>query len=150
MEKYDPEMEKRVWQRVRGEAKPTPGQHTSVRALLLAELEQGAMLLQLSRQLQGGGKDTARRIYEENQIQGSILRGICFCMTGTRPLLKTAPVSSLNPENALQKCYALSLRAVREYENRTTDPEYGVAFAALAKVERAHCAVLLELLGSLP
>lgn len=150
MEKYDPEMAARVWQRVRGEAEPTPGHHASVRALLLAELEQGALLLQLSRQLQGGGKDIARRIYEENQTQGNVLRGICFCMTGQRPLLKTAPISSLNPENALRKCYAFSLRAVREYENRTADPEYGAAFAALAKVERAHCALLLELLGSLP
>ena len=150
MEKYDPEMAKRVWQRVRGEAGQTPPQYPSVRALLLAELEQGALLLQLSRQLQGGGKEIARRIYKENQTQGNILRGICFCMTGKRPLLKVAPASLLNPENALRKCYTFSLRAVREYENRTADPEYGATFAALAKEERAHCALLLELLGSLP
>lgn len=149
MEKYDAEMAARVWQRVRGEAAPEGPLPPSVQALAAAELAQAAALLQLSRQLQGRQKAQARRLYEEEKAHGDILRGIHFLMTGKRPMLRIAPAEGIAPEIALRKCYGASLRAMKAYEGRSAEPEYGPVFASLARQEKEHCALLLELLGGL-
>ena len=148
MEKYDSEMAARVWQRVRSEPEAVllP---PSAQALAAAEAEQASALLQLSRQLQGRQKALVRRLYEEKKAHADTLRGIHFLMTGKRPMLRTAPAESPTPEIALRKCYGASLRAVKDYENRSTEPEYGPVFASLAQQEKAHCTLLLELLGGL-
>ena len=148
MEKYDPEMAARVWQRVRGEPEAVLLPPSS-QALAAAEMEQAAALLQLSRQLQGRQKDLVRRLYAEKKAHADTLRGIHFLMTGKRPMIRTAPDESPTPEIALRKCYGASLRAMKDYENRSQEPEYGPVFASLARQEKAHCALLLELLGGL-
>ena len=149
MEKYDSEMAARVWQRVQGEAEQVSPPPVSAQALAAAETEQAAALLQLSRQLQGREKALVRRLYEEEKTHADILRGIHFLMTGRRVPIRTAPAEGHAPEIALRKCYGAALRAMKEYESRSKDAEYGAAFAALARQDRAHCTMLLEILGSL-
>ncbi len=149
MEKYDAEMAKRVWQRVQGEAEPASPLPPTAQALAAAEMEQAMAFLQLSRQLQGREKALVRRLYEEEKAHADTLRGIHFLMTGKRPVLRTAPAEQHTPEIALRKCCGASLRAMKAYEGRSADPEYGPVFASLARQEKDHCALLLELLGGL-
>lgn len=149
MEKYDSEMAARVWQRVQGEAEAVSPPLPSANALAAAELAQAAALLQLSRQLQGREKAVVRHLYEEEKTHADVLRGIHFLITGRRAPIRTAPAEGVAPEIALRKCYAAALRAMKEYGSRSKDAEYGSAFAALARQERAHCTMLLEILGSL-
>ena len=147
MEKIDTDMEQRVWKRVRGEEQPTPQQ--GLQGLAAAEQNEAAVYLMLSRQLQGREKTVLRKLFEQEQAHGAILRGIHMVMTGQRLAPRTAPPAPETPEIALRKCYARKLKTLAEYENRAADPEYGVAFAHMARQEREHCAILLELLGDL-
>ena len=151
MEKFDPEMAKRVWQRVQGETEPVtdPIPTASVQALAAAELEQAGRFLQLSGQLRTGEKALLRRLYEEEKGHAALLRGIQTMTAGKCPAMRSAPAKQTAPEVTLRKCYGAALRAAKEYENRASDPEYGPAFAALARQERSHCALILEILGSM-
>jgi len=149
VEKYDPEMAKRVWQRVQGEAAPVTAAAPSVQALAAAELEQAGIFLQLSQQLQGREKALLRRLYEEDKSHGAMLQGIQLLTAGKCPPIRTTPARQTSPEVALRKCYGAALRAMKEYENRMADPEYGAAFAELARQERVHCGLILEVLGGL-
>ncbi len=149
MEKYDPEMAARVWKRVHGEAEQAAAPAPSAQALAAAELEQAGIFLQLSRQAQGRENALLRRLYEEEKAHGAMLRGIGVLTTGKCPSMRIAPARQTAPEVALRKCYGATLRAMKEYENRMADPEYGPAFAELAGQERAHCGLILEVLGGL-
>ena len=128
MEKFDPEMEQRVWKRVRGEEQPQPQPPTG---------------------LQGPEKSMLRKIFEQEKSHAAILRGMHTVMTGQPISSRTLPPEPQAPEMALRKCYARKLKTLSEYESRTNDKEYGAAFAHLAQQEREHCAVILQLLGSM-
>ena len=149
MEIYDPELAGRVWQRVRGGEPPEPSSQPSPQALALAELEQAMALLQLSRQLQGKEKSVVRRLYEEEMTHSHVLRGMHRMITGKNLPIRTAPPEPRSPETVLRKCYGNALRALREYEARSGDGEFGPVFWSLAQKEKTHCALLLELLGEL-
>ena len=149
MEKYDPEMAARVWRRVQGETASMAAAAPSVQALAAAEMEQAGIFLQLSQRMQGREKALMRRLYEEEKVHGAMLRGIQLLTAGKCPPIRIAPAKQTSPEIALRKCYGAALRAMKEYENCMADPEYGPAFAELAKQERVHCGFILEVLGGL-
>ena len=146
MEQYDGSLADRVWQRVRGESggePPKPG----LRALAAAEAREAAILRMLSGQIQGQDRTLLRDMAEAEQNHAACLGGIHFFTTGTQPGLRQISVPVEAPETALRKCYGRKLRALREYESRISDPEYGHVFAELARQERRHCAVILEIVG---
>lgn len=146
MEKHNLELEQRVWKRVRGEEQREP---VSVQALAAAEQSEAAVHLMLSRQMQGREKALLRKIFEEDRCHGAILRGMNELVTGKRLTLRTLPPEPATPEIALRKCYARKLQAIAEYESRVSDKEYGCVFSQMARQEREHCAMILEVLGSL-
>ena len=146
MDNFDSELEQRVWKRVHGEQ---PQQNVSLQSLASAEQNEAAVYLMLSRQLQGAEKAMLRRLFSEEQTHGAILRGIHTAMTGQKLTLRTIPPKPETPEIALKKCYARKLKALSEYESRTGDKEFGAVFSYLARQERTHCAMLLEILGNL-
>ena len=145
MDNFDPAMEQRVWQRIRGEQQP---QSISVEGLAAAAQDEAAVYLMLSRQMQGPEKNMLRRLFSEEQTHGVILRGIHTTMTGQRLTLRTIPPKPETPDIALKKCYARTLKAMAEYESRANDKEFGAVFAQLLQQERAHCAIIMQLLGS--
>ena len=146
MEKQNLELEQRVWKRVRGEEQPGP---VSVQALVAAEQNEAAEHLMLSRQMQGREKAMLRKMFEEDRCHAAILRGMNELMTGKRLAMRTSPPAPQTPETALRKSYARKLQALSEYESRCADAEYGAAFSKMAQQEREHCAMILEILGSL-
>lgn len=147
MEQFDTEMESRIWQRVQGGQPPQLEQ--SLQALAAAELSEAAAHLMLSRQLQGKEKAILRRIYEEDQCHAACLKGIHFFTFDTPLAVRHIPPAPDSPVVALRKAYARKLRALRQYESRGNDPEYGGVYKTLAQQEREHCRLILELVGNL-
>ena len=146
MEKQNLELEQRVWKRVRGEEQPVS---VGVQALVAAEQNEAAVHLMLSRQLQGREKAMLRRMFEEDRCHAAMLRGMNELMTGKRLAMRTSPPAPQTPETALRTSYARKLKTIAEYESRCTDAEYGAAFSKMAREEKEHCAMILEILGSL-
>ncbi len=135
-------MEQRVWERVRGQH-----QAPSLQVLAAAEKDNAAVYLRLARMAQGPEKALLRQLFERERRHGQTLGGI-HLLTEDRPLsVRTAAPAADSMQVALHKCYAATLKAAAEYTRRCQDPEYGPAFAHLARQEQEHCAMLLELLG---
>jgi len=147
VEQFDTEMEAKVWQRVHGEKPPRLAQ--SLQSLAAAELSEAAAHLMLSRQLQGKEKAILRKICEEDQSHAACLKGIHFFTFDTPLAVRHTPPAPESPVIALRKAYARKLRALRQYESRTDDPEYGAVYKVLAQQEREHCRLILELVGNL-
>ncbi len=147
MERFDTQTEERVWQRVHGQQPPQLEQ--SIQALAAAELSEAAAHLMLSRQLQGKEKAILRKIYEEDHAHAACLKGIHYFTFDTPLAIRPVPPAPEAPVIALRKSYARKLRALRQYESRCDDPEYGAVYQALAQQERTHCRLILELVGNL-
>lgn len=147
MEQFDLETEDRVWHRVHGDKPPKLEQ--SLQSLAAAELSEAAAHLMLSRQFQGKEKAILRKIYEEDQSHAACLKGVHY-FTFDKPLtIRHIPPAPESPLIALRKAYGRKLRALRQYESRASDPEYGGLYQMLAQQEREHCRLILELVGNL-
>lgn len=153
MDKYDPAMAARVWQRVRqGERSTEPVQQPQLPADSLPELISGAwqtaaIYLQLSRRMKGRDAQRVRMLFEQEQEHAACLRGIYTVMTGKKPVVRTAPPGQERTEAALRRCFEREKRAIEAYESRSADRDWGPVFARLAQQEREHCRLILEILG---
>jgi hypothetical protein len=147
LEQFDLNTEDRIWQRVHAEQPPKLEQ--SLQSLAAAELSEAAAFLMLSRQLQGKEKTIARKIYEEDQNHTACLKGIHYFTFDTPLAIRPVPPTPELPVIALRKAYGRKLRALRQYESRLDDPEYGAVYQALARQEQEHCRLILELVGDL-
>ena len=148
MEKIDPQLQSRVWQRVRGE-EPKQNLPDTLKALAAAKWQQAAAYLMLSRQLQGREKALVRRMFEEEQAQAACLKGAYTMLTGEPLTARTPPPVPEAPEITLRKCCGRELRALAQYESAAEHGEYGPVLARLAQQEREHCRMILEVLGLL-
>ena len=143
MAEFDEELEKRVWQRVRGQE---PGQ-PSLQALAAAEKSSAAMYLMLSRMMQGRQKELLRQLYHREQNHSRYLNGVSILRDGKALTARPAPPEGQRIENILRRCYSGCLKAQREYEKHSLDPEYGPIFARMAREEQENGAMVLEILG---
>ena len=146
MDYYDSEKAQRVWQRVSGKDAPSL---QSIQALASAELNEAAVHWMLSQQLQGKERALLRRIFEEDQAHTACLKGIHFFMEDQPLSVRPVLPSPEAPLIALRKSYGRKLRALREYESRASDPEYGHIFRKLAQEESEHCKNILQIVGHL-
>ncbi len=144
MEKFDEQLENRVWQRIHGDV---PG--TSLQTLMAAERSSAAVFLRLARLSQGEQKAALRQLFETEQRHARILNGMHVALSGKALSVRTAPPAADPPMTALRKCYAAALRTAAEYERRGTDPDHGCVFREMARQEREQCRRILEILGDL-
>lgn len=146
MEKIDPVKEAQVWQRVQA-------QQTDVREglqeMIAREWELAGACLQLSRRLTGKQSMLLRQLYEKEQGHVACLKGIYTLITGQRPNVRGFTAAVGFPEAELRRCYGKQMQNLAEYERRSNQGEYGHIFGNLARQEREHCHLLLEILGSL-
>ena len=148
MEVFDPRKAAGVWQRVQGGAEQTRPEE-GLLELIARETEDGEIYLQLSRKLQGKAGALLRKMHEQEMAHAACLRGIYTLTTGKRAGAFTPKLTPDTPEQILRRCYGREMRCLARYEQRAADPEYGPVFQRLAEQERAHCHMILELLGGL-
>ena len=126
-------VEKQIWQRVRGTAVEDPAQE--LRRWLTEQGRLWAAYRTLSRR--GGGY---RRLFEQKDRQIACLRGLLRLRTGQ---CTAFPRSGEIPAD-LMACYEPEARFLEELTAKNRDP----ALAALAESQKKHLCHLLELLGS--
>ena len=146
MNKIDPEKASQVWQRVQGQ---TLDPKEGLQELISREWEVASACLQLSRRLSGRESMLLRQLYEKEQGHVASLKGIYILISGQRPHVRGVTAAVGFPEVELRRCYGKQMQNLAEYERRSTHPEYGYAFQILARQEREHCHLLLEILGGL-
>lgn len=118
--------------------------------LIAEEKADAAAYLHLSHRF--GGKEGAmlRRMFEEEQVHISCLRGIFRLLTGERCQIHTTSQPLLeDPAVLLRRCYGREMRCMAAYEAQAANPEYGPVFLQLAQQEREHCKNILHLIGKL-
>ena len=148
MENYDPKTAAQVWQRVLG-TDPAPPPQTDLTSLIAGEMADEAAYLTLSRKLRGQQSDLLRQMARQAQTHSACLRGIHRLRTGTAPQVRVPEPSDAPPEQLLRRCYSRKTQNAAQYEARSSDREFGEVFAGLARQEREHCRIILELLGNL-
>lgn len=87
------------------------------------------------------------RMAREAGEMAGCLSGIYRMMTGTRAAVSTQPPGAGQTETMLRRCYGKSVQLLENYQARIDWREYGAVFSDLAKVQQAHCRMLLQLLG---
>ncbi len=141
------EKTRQVWQRVQGETPANPlGQ---LPEMIAEEKQDAATYLYLSHRFSGKEGAMLRRMFEEEQMHVTCLRGIYRMCSGERCAVHTAPAEVDEPSIALRKCYGREMRCLAAYEALSGDREYGPVFAQLARQEREHCKNILHLMGKL-
>lgn len=148
METIDTEMAQRVWQRVTNTV-PPPAASPDLQMLIEEELADAAIYLHLSRLFDSRHSRILRQMHQQEQAHAACLKGIYRMMTGHRPIPRIPKPEREKPILTLRRCYERELRCLSQYEARSADPQYGQAFARMARQEQEHCRILLELLGRL-
>ena len=153
MKPYDPQMAARVWKRVQAqpEEKLLPQKDPQQLLGMIAQERTAATgYLALSRRCQGRPSLLLRQLFQEEQAHAACLKGIYTLLTGQHPALHQVQPVQEPVTTALRRCYGAQMRSLAQYEQWSSDPEYGQVFARIAAQEREHCRIILELLGTLP
>ena len=129
-------MEKRVWQRVRGE----PDRAAALRECLARQGRLWSIYRNLSRR---GGK--YRVLLEQKESQIACMRGMMRILTGqvaAHPRCTECRVDLL-------EAFAAEQQLMEELTNFSREPELGAVFGALAQGQKKHLRLLLEVIGTM-
>lgn len=141
MEKYDPRMAQRVWNRVWAEPEQ---QRQESGGFLLMEAQALADYTKQQRQF-----PEMKELAEDIRRHIACLRGIRYLKEGRRPEPIAVKARDELADTALRRCYVQSLKGAAVYAAQAEDPEYGCIYAQLADTKHRHCRILLEILGRL-
>lgn len=149
MPTYDPQKAARVWQRVQAQKEEPARREGNLAALIMEERISAGTYFQLARVMQGKDAAELQRLAREEEAHAACLGGICHLITGEMPKVQVPPAAKEPAALTLRKCYGRQMHSLKEYEARSSDPEYGPVFDRLAEQEREHLRVVLEILGRL-
>lgn len=145
MGKFDPSMERKVWQRVQS----TGGQpqREDLRGLILTAQEAAADYRFLMGQLKGPAAEQAKKLWEGAQETVACLRGLQ--QLRSVPPRKMAPPTpgQQSVRRVLETGYHRCRRMAGEYTARSADGECGLVFMRLAQREQENCVRIAALLG---
>lgn len=147
MEKMDPQMVQRVFQRVRGAGEADPFSGLSI--LLSRELADCEDFALLSKRA-GAVGELGRRLLTAGRRQCALLRGICRMAEQPSTPAATPAVTPERTSVKLRRLYGRVLERAAAYAARRDHPEYGCAFSALHAQSNAQACLLLELMDRLP
>lgn len=147
MEHYDPQMAKRVWQRVQG-GSAAPG--ADLARVLTAQQE----LLGIYRQLAKALPDKAalfRELWEQTHRQWLCLSGVRLLTLGGRPAQTPLSASANTADALLRKAWTKIWQLLQLYgAAAAAGGEYGFVYALLQEQSQGHARTILELLGTPP
>ena len=147
MEKYDPQMAGRVWQRVQ-QRPPEQPDAAPLLSLINQIWENAAACMTLAKVSQGREASVYRKIFEQEQAVAKTLRGIYILQTGTVPAQPVVKSANEITAGRLRRCCTSTMTASRILEQRCTDPEFGPVYQLLAKREQENWLLLLEIIGT--
>jgi len=147
MEHYDPQMAKRVWQRVQGGG-AAPG--AELARMLTAQQELLGIYQQLAKTLPD--KVTLfRQLWEETHRQWLCLSGVRLLTLGGRPAQAQISTSANTPEALLRKAWAKVWQVIQLYAAAAAGGgDYGFLYTLLQEQSQGHARTILELLGTPP
>lgn len=154
MEKIDPVVAARVWQRVTAAPKDIPPlpMYTPPAASALGELialsdQAAAVYLQLYRRFTGRDAALLKDIAAKKQQQTACLKGL-RAISGSGDLIpQLQPPGRETPKTLLQRCYGWETKLLQFCQARTEDPSQGHIYSHLARQQKEMCVQLLALLG---
>ena len=152
MNSYDPEVARRVWQRVQRpmESVPAPAlPQPTLTDCMVQKQQDAAVYLHLSRRLQGKDSAAMQRLHEQELSQLHCLKGLHTLKAGSCPGLPGATPRQEPVEVILRRCCSREMQNKKRYEALSGDPEFGQIYGEFARQELEHCQVLLEILGRL-
>ena len=146
MEIPDSREQVKIWQ----SARPTQAPATEgLQALALTAFTAAAVYGDLMPQLQTTQKEMASQLRQQQLKQVRCLKGIYRMAMGVPLKVAAATPATQTLEGALRRNYTRSMKALRAYESRSADSEFGAVFEVLAAYEREHCKKIIEWMGML-
>lgn len=142
MEKFDPSMESRVWQRVTGSAGV---RRQDLGQLLLAAREAAGDYRYLAAHMTG---DQAKKLHERAQDTVERLQGLQRLSGGEPRKPPALPQNQTSVRRVLEQSYHRSRRLAAEFTARSADPEWGMVFAGLAQREQENAMRIAGLMGA--
>ena len=110
MEKYDPQLANRVWQRVQHRAPEQPDT-APLLALITQAWENAAACMTLAKVSQGREASIFRKIFEQEQATARALRGIYILQTGTVPAQPAMKNANEITAARLRRCCTSAMNA---------------------------------------
>lgn len=144
MEKIDPQMERRVWQRV-GQGPGT--QREDLRPLLALAWEAAGDYRFLLTRLTGPAGEQAKMLYEAAQDSCACLRGLQLLRGASPAKQPPLPQVQQTARHVLERSYRRARSLAGAYMARAGDGECGMVFVALAKREEENCVRLAGMMG---
>lgn len=146
LEKFDPNRELQVWQRVTDGFRPGD---SDMRPLLLMAWESASVYRHLLGVLSGKQRERMKKLQEQAMRSVESLKGIRAISGLPGGALQPLPIPKEPARRLLEKSFHRCRRLMTEYTARMPDPEYGIVYQGLADREREAGLVLAELIGSL-
>lgn len=146
MEKFDPNRELQVWQRVSGGCEPV-GQ--DLRPLLLMAWESAAVYRHLLPMLTGKQRVRMKDLHERALQSVDMLKGIQRMSGSPEGKLSDLPIPREPARRLLEKSFYRSRNLVLEYTARSLETEYAMVYQTLAERERQTAAAISALIGGL-
>ena len=146
MEIIDAQLQKRVWDRVRGAN--VPRELESRLPDMIAHARTAATAYrQLIPKSKGRSAALLGQMHRQALEQLSNLKGIYTRLTGKPPLMKAPQVPPLPRPIALRQCYHRALQQADNFQRLQADPQFGPQFQRMLLQTRGHCKTLSELLS---
>lgn len=156
MERFDPAVAARVWQRVTASAEglpmmPLPPAYTPPQTpdlgLFFARITH---LAAVYRQLAGRSTDQSRGLLQKlaaaKQNQLAYFKGLC-ALSGGCKTPRLPPMDKTMPRILLEQCYRWEAELLEFCDERASDRRLGHIYSHLAQQQRRSCLQLLIVLG---
>jgi len=145
LEKFDPNRELQVWQRVK---EGFQAGDSDIRPLLLMAWESASVYRQLLGLLSGKQREKMKKLQEQAMGAVNVLKGIQTMSGQPAGNLRPQPITKEPVRRLLEKSFYRCGRLMTEYTARALDPDYAVVYQGLADREREAAMILAELIGN--
>ncbi len=147
MEKFDPEMAARVWQRVQSK-EPAVLAREDPEPLHQLLRELAALYDALAGLLPGGDGDRVRQLRREARAGAACVRGLWSLSGRQLPASPPVPVPREPARRLLEKCCHRERRLIAACGRQSLDPDWGPVYSRLAADAGRRCVEALTLLGN--